>query len=90
MDILWKNGISHYRIIAIDPNDERRKRIKAIYLRLLEAKPSINPESTFDAVDIESAKGETFSADGVGFDGVIEVSPNLRLWNSLSEPRCRL
>ena len=78
LDILWKNGISYYRIIAVDRNKPRRELIKAIYLRLLEAKSgAINPESTFDAVDVETAKGKAFSADGIGFDGIIEVSFNL-------------
>jgi hypothetical protein len=85
LDLLWKNGISSYRIIAIDPHEQRRELIKAIYLRLLEAKPAINPESTFDAVDIETAKKETFSADKAGFDGVIEVSLNLR-YHGLRKP----
>lgn len=77
MDLLWKNGVSHYRIIAIDPNEPRRERVKAIYRRLLEANPPINPESTFDAIDIETAKKEVFSPNNVGFDGVVEVSLDL-------------
>lgn len=74
-DLLWKNGISHYRIIAIDPHEERRTLVKAIYNNLLEAKHAINPQSTFDAVDIDTAKKQSFSADKAGFDGVIEVNP---------------
>jgi hypothetical protein len=78
LDLLWKNGISHYRIMAVDPHEQRRKNIKAIYLRLLETKTSIHPESTFDIVDVETARKESaFSADGIGFDGVIEVRSNL-------------
>jgi len=76
VDLLWKNGIYNYRIIAIDPNEPRRECVRAIYRRLLEAKPPINPESTFDAVDIASAKKEVFSADNVGFDGVVEAVGN--------------
>jgi threonine dehydrogenase-like Zn-dependent dehydrogenase len=76
LDLLWKNGVQHYRIIAIDPHEERRGLIKAIYKKLLEARPAINPESTLDAIDIETAKKQSFSTDNVGFDGVIEVSLN--------------
>lgn len=72
-DLLWKNGISCYRIIAIDPHEQRRNLIRAIYRKLLESKPGISPESTFDAVDIETAKKQSFSVDKIGFDGVIEV-----------------
>lgn len=63
----------HYRIIAIDPHEERRKLIKTIYNNFFEVKHLINPKSTFDAVDIDTAKKQGFSADEVGFDGVIEV-----------------
>jgi len=74
LDILWKNGIT-YNIIAVDPHEQRRELIKAIYTKLLEATPTFSSaRSTFSAVDIERAKKETFSADNVGFDGVIEVS----------------
>ena len=73
-DLLWKNGISHYKIIAIDPHEQRRKLIKTIYSSLLEAKHAIDPQSTFDAVDIDTSKNQSFSADKVGFDGVIEVN----------------
>ena len=70
-DLLGSNGrTSHYRVIAIDPHEERRKLIKAIYNNL----HPINSQSTFDAVDIDTAKKESFSADKVGFDGVIEVN----------------
>lgn len=74
LDLLWKNGIP-YHIIAIDPHEQRRELIKAIYTKLLEARPEFSsPRSTFDAVDIERAKKETFSTNNAGFDGVIEVS----------------
>ena len=80
MDLLWKNGISYYRVIAIDPHEKRRELIKAIYTKLLEAKPvAAHPNSTFDAVDTKTADKVSFSADKVGFDGVIEVGSNLNL-----------
>jgi len=76
MDLLWKNGITYYRIIAIDPHEQRRNLIKAIYLKLLEANPGISPNSSLDAIDIDTAKKESFSADRIGFDGVIEAVGN--------------
>ena len=80
LDFLWKNGISYYRIIAVDPHEQRRELIKTIYTKLLEAKPgAINPDSTFNAVDIGTAKEASFSADKIGFDGVIEVSSDLNV-----------
>lgn len=74
LDLLWKNGVSYYRIIAVDPNEQRRELIKGIYAKLIEAGPTIHPNSTFEAVDIETANRSSFSADKIGFDGVIEVS----------------
>ena len=74
LDLLWKNGISHYRIIAIDPNEQRRELVRGIYAKLVEARPTIHSSSTFEAVDIETANKASFSADKVGFNGVIEVS----------------
>jgi hypothetical protein len=78
LDLLWKNGISYYRIIAVDPHEQRRELIRAIYTKLLKAKSvEIHPDSTFDAVDIATANKVAFSVDKVGFDGVIEVSSDL-------------
>lgn len=74
LDLLWKNEILHYRVIAVDPHEQRRNLIKAIYNKLLQTVPTINPKSTFDAIDIETSKRNFFSVDGVGFDGVIEVN----------------
>ncbi|KAF9788612.1 chaperonin 10-like protein [Thelephora terrestris] len=76
LDLLWKNGISYYRIIAIDPHEQRRNLIKAIYNKILDANPTLNQKSTFEAVDIETAKQRGFSADNAGFDGVIEAVGN--------------
>jgi len=73
LDLLWKNGISHYRIIAIDPHEQRRELVKGIYAKLLESRPAIHSNSTFEAVDIETANKASFSADKIGFNGVIEA-----------------
>jgi hypothetical protein len=57
-----------YRIIAVDPNEHGRKHIKASYLRVLKAKPSINPGSTIGVVDIGNARKEIpFSTSRVDF-----------------------
>jgi hypothetical protein len=77
LDLLWKNGISYYRIIAVDPHEQRRNLSGRSTPNSSKPNPWIHPDSTFDAVDIATAKKVAFSVDKVGFDGVIEVSSDL-------------